>query len=79
MNDQEKQFTKGFNNGYFIAKYQPDLFGKIEKNNNLANEYFQGLVSGKNEHEKEKKMVYMNELKNKKSQKPKTKDLEKEK
>jgi hypothetical protein len=57
MDEQDKKFTKGFNNGYLIAKYQPDLFEKIEKSSNSGNEYFKGMLSGKKEYDHEKKII----------------------
>ena len=53
---QEQQFTKGFNNGYLLAKHEPVLLKQllIAKNDN---EYFKGLVSGKKEHDIEKMKV----------------------
>lgn len=63
MEEQEKQFIKGFNNGYFIAKYQPDLFEKLEKISNPDNEYFQGLLSGKKEYTTEKNILLLKDLK----------------
>ncbi|CAN5820354.1 hypothetical protein BH10BAC2_BH10BAC2_27200 [soil metagenome] len=29
MEQQDNQFQKGFNNGYLLAKYQPELLSKI--------------------------------------------------
>ena len=80
MEEQEKQFTKGFNNGYLIAKYQPDLFAKLEKNMDSSNEYVQGLLFGKKEHYFEKNIVQLENLKQKPSQSKehKDKDFDKE-
>jgi len=66
MDDQDKKFTKGFNNGYLLAKYQPDLFEKIEKSSNPANEYFKGMLSGGKEYEHEKKIIRLEDQKQKK-------------
>jgi hypothetical protein len=58
----EKQFAKGFNSGYLIAKHQPDLFAKIEKNLDSKNEFVQGLLFGKEELEKEKKVIHLKDI-----------------
>jgi hypothetical protein len=31
MEENENKFIEGFNTGYIIAKYQPELFSKIGK------------------------------------------------
>jgi len=54
MDNNEKKYIVGFNNGYLIARYHPDLFEKLEKNLDSKNEYLQGLLFGKREHEVEK-------------------------
>ena len=53
MEDQEKLLTQGFNHGYLLSKYEPDLAAKLTANNNENSDYFKGLVSGKEEHERE--------------------------
>ena len=68
MEEQEKQFAKGFNNGYLIAKYQPDLFAKLEKNMDSSNHYVQGLLFGKKEHDAEKKVVKLKDFKQNQNQ-----------
>jgi hypothetical protein len=65
---QEMKYTKGFNNGYLMAKHQPELLKKIVDSLQLdeANfkalafdqPYFDGLVSGKQEYEVEKAQSY---------------------
>ncbi|GBL34932.1 hypothetical protein EMGBS15_05270 [Filimonas sp.] len=53
---EEQHFTKGFNNGYLLAKHEPVLLKQllIAKNDN---EYFKGMVLGKKQHEIEKMRV----------------------
>jgi hypothetical protein len=53
MEQYEQHFTKGFNNGYLLAKHDPDLAAQLAANPNDQNPYFEGLVSGKQEYEKE--------------------------
>jgi hypothetical protein len=56
--EQEEQavdarYLKGFNNGYLLAKHEPELMAKLTAQTNEQSEYFKGLVSGKQEYEKE--------------------------
>ena len=51
--EQEQQYIKGFNNGYLLSKHEPDLAAQLTANPNDHSEYFKGLVSGKQEYEKE--------------------------
>ncbi|MFZ4751902.1 MAG: hypothetical protein ACOYLG_01045 [Chitinophagaceae bacterium] len=53
---QEQQFTKGFNNGYLLAKHEPVLLKQLLVVKN-ENEYIKGLVSGKKQHDIEKMRV----------------------
>lgn len=55
MEQNEKLFTDGFNNGYLLAKFEPELAKKLTaENNNAHSDYFKGLVSGKQELQMEK-------------------------
>ncbi len=55
MEKNEKLYTEGFNNGYLIAKHEPELSKKLTSGNtNEGNDYFDGLISGKQEYEMEK-------------------------
>jgi len=53
MEAQEELFIKAFNNGYLLAKHEPELAAKLTEQKNDNSEYFKGLVSGKKEFEKE--------------------------
>jgi len=53
MEEQDKLYIQGFNNGYLLSKHEPELAAKITAHNNGKSEYFSGLVSGKQEHEAE--------------------------
>ena len=46
MEEHEKQFTHGFNNGYLLAKHEPELYSTIAKGLEAKNEYLDGLLSG---------------------------------
>ena len=54
METQEQKYIKGFNHGYLLAVHEPELATQIVSNKNDHNEYFKGLVSGKQEHDIEK-------------------------
>lgn len=50
---QEQRYIKGFNHGYLLAKHEPELLTKITVRPNEQSDYFNGLVGGKEEYEKE--------------------------
>ncbi len=60
LDTPEKKFTNGFNAGYLIAKHDPELCAKIIKIPNQKNDYFKGIVSGKQEYD----MAKFNKLSN---------------
>jgi hypothetical protein len=62
MAQNEQQFIKGFNGGYLLAKFEPELSKKILKNLQVANEYIEGLIFGKDEWMKEKELLEVKEL-----------------
>jgi len=43
---EEKQFAKGFNSGYIIAKYLPELANTMTKNFKPTTDYMRGFLSG---------------------------------
>lgn len=53
MEEQDKLYTKGFNNGYLLAKHEPEIAAKLTASPNEQNHYFRGLIFGKQEYEKE--------------------------
>ena len=53
MEAQEKLYIQAFNNGYLLAKHEPELAAKLAAQKNDDSEYFKALVSGKKEFEKE--------------------------
>ena len=64
MENEEQQFIKGFNGGYLIAKHEPELSSKILEKLEPLNDYTKGLISGKNEWQKEKELSQLQELNN---------------
>ncbi|MBK7966578.1 MAG: hypothetical protein IPK10_15770 [Bacteroidetes bacterium] len=51
--DTDELFTKGFNFGYILAKFNPELTKKITQHSNSTSNFAKGLVWGKKEFEKE--------------------------
>ncbi len=49
----EQQYIKGFNNGYLLAKHEPGLAAQLAANPNEQNDYFKGLIGGKQQYDKE--------------------------
>jgi len=49
----DPQYLKGFNNGYLLARHEPDLAAQLAAHPNNHNEYFKGLVGGKQEYDRE--------------------------
>ena len=62
MSNQDKLYIKGFNSGYFLAKYMPTLLAKIVKNVTPANDFVEGFFSGKEEYELEYSLTQLDEL-----------------
>ena len=60
--DTEKKYKDGFNNGYLLAKHEPDLLADIVKTLEPSNDYLQGLFSGKEEFERENTRTQLDEL-----------------
>ena len=50
----QEQFIKGFNHGYTLSQHEPELLAKLLKAPNDKSDYFQGIVHGHKEREKEK-------------------------
>ena len=64
----EKQYIKGFNNGYLLAKHEPALLSKIMTGLAPANDYLEGIFEGKDQYEREatkSKLDELQELRNK--------------
>jgi hypothetical protein len=64
MEQGEQQFVTGFNNGYLLAKHEPDLLTKLVKTLEPKNDYLSGFFSGKEEFELEVQKNQLNELGN---------------
>lgn len=53
-NAEDTKLIKGFNAGYQLSKYEPDLFKLIIKKAQSSDPYFQGLLLGGQEYDREK-------------------------
>jgi len=53
MEQEEELFAQGFNNGYLIAKYEPELAKKLNFPADDKNIYIEGLSGGKKQYEQE--------------------------
>ncbi len=74
--DIEELFKKGFNFGYILSKFNPELSKKITIKPNPASNFHNGLVWGKKEFEKELVKTRENDLKKiRKNTRHKGKDL----
>lgn len=54
MEKSEKELIEGFNSGYSIAKYEPELALALEKGLKPQNEFTKGFLLGQKEFEIEK-------------------------
>ena len=78
MEKQELDFIKGFNNGYLLAKHEPELVNKLIKNPANDNEYMKGLAFGHEEYEMEKNQNKSKDQSHDKATKNKDHELDKD-
>ena len=79
MEQNEELYIKGFNRGYTITKYLPDLSAPILNNIDSTNDFIEGFSSGKKEYEQEKTRTQLDELKQIRNQsQERNKDLERD-
>lgn len=57
----QEQFTKGFNDGYLMGKYEPELYEKVKKPEKIEQPYFSGLDKGYRQCQRE---MFLANLKN---------------
>jgi hypothetical protein len=70
----ENQFITAFNNGYTLAKYEPQLLDTVTKNLSPSNTYLEGLFEGKEQYVKEytqEKLIDLDNLRNHNQEKDK--------
>ncbi len=77
--EQEPTYIKGFNDGYKLAKFQPELYAKLSDSLSQDNEYERGILEGAKEFEKEREHTRVGELDQVRKAKELSKDLEQEK
>lgn len=49
----DPQYLKGFNNGYLLARHEPELAAQLTANPNEHNVYLKGFAGGKQQYETE--------------------------
>lgn len=62
MEQNEINYTNGFNHGYLLSRYEPGLLASIVKNVSPHGDYLEGFFSGKEEHELEQTWDQVAEL-----------------
>ena len=62
--DNDELFMKGFNFGYILSKFDPELSKLITKQTSPKSNFHNGLIWGKKEFEKELMKTRENEMKN---------------
>ncbi|MGB5023763.1 MAG: hypothetical protein WBO44_00360 [Saprospiraceae bacterium] len=62
MELSEKQFIAGFNSGYILAKYEPQMLTALMKSIQPINSYISGMSFGQKEYEFEQTKIQLNEL-----------------
>ncbi|MCW3128260.1 MAG: hypothetical protein JWO03_3918 [Bacteroidetes bacterium] len=60
--EQEPNYVKGFNDGYKLARYSPDLFEKLKESLSQDKDYDSGVLAGAEQWEKEKEKQRLAEL-----------------
>ncbi|MBK7800064.1 MAG: hypothetical protein IPJ53_13255 [Saprospiraceae bacterium] len=62
MELNEKQFISGFNSGYLLAEYEPQILTVLLKNTQTVNSYLSGMSCEKKEYELLQSKGHLNEL-----------------
>lgn len=62
MSDSEALYVQGFNSGYLIAKYRPELSAKLVKNVSSPNSFYEGLLSGSKEYALENTRTQLSDI-----------------
>ena len=58
----EKQFIAGFNSGYLLAVYEPQMLTSLLQNIKPVNSYISGMAFGQKEFELEQMKTHLNDL-----------------
>jgi hypothetical protein len=62
--EQDATYIKGFNSGYKLAEFNPELWDKLKSSLSQGNEFERGLVEGAQEFRQNKEKMRGDELKN---------------
>lgn len=62
MEIDEKLFTIGFNSGYCLAKFEPQVLASLLRNIRPLNSFIVGMASGQKEYELGKVKINLDEL-----------------
>lgn len=60
--DTEYIYAKGFNTGYCITKYEPNLSDTFAKSVSNTNDFFQGFFDGKEQMQIEKNLEQLHQV-----------------
>lgn len=68
--EPSKEFVKGYNHGYQLAKHEPELLDKLLKSQsgNTPNDYSNAMVQGRNQYEQEKLVAEMKAIRERQKQ-----------
>lgn len=64
MELNEKQFISGFNSGYLLAQYEPEMLTSLLNQISPVNSYISGMTYGKKEYELELQTNQLDDLRN---------------
>jgi len=62
MEENRIQYISGFNSGYIMAKYHPELFEKLSEGTTLSNSFLEGFKAGKKEYDLELNSKELSEI-----------------
>jgi len=62
MEINDKQFIKGFNSGYILAKFEPQMLNLLLKSLKPVSSYISGMRFGQKEYELELKQSHLDEF-----------------
>ena len=78
MELDEKQYTIGFNRGYLLAKFEPQMLALLLRDIRPLNSYILGMSSGQKEFELSKTKAQLDELDSLRQKRRDQRDLERE-
>lgn len=74
--ENEETYVTGYNQGYKLVKYSPELFERIKDTLSEGNEYDRGLLEGAAQAEKEKEQQRLAELQSLQAEQEPEQDME---